>query len=125
MGIPEPIKIQEHFRDNKITVYQGLACEVIMLEGQADSPKRIKLHYDDVEWNFHVIVNITGAMAKKYVCKSCNKACRTDATNRCNQTCRDCMARPPGAFFAVRNTCAECKRNCRNKACFANHKQNT
>jgi hypothetical protein len=31
-GIPELKKFQEHFRDYKITVYQGLACEDIMFE---------------------------------------------------------------------------------------------
>jgi hypothetical protein len=32
-----------------ITVYQVLACEDIMFEGQVDSPKTIKLLYDDFE----------------------------------------------------------------------------
>jgi len=67
-----------------ITVYQGLACEDLMFEGQVDSPKRINLLHDYVEQHYHVIVNITGAMAKKYVCKACNKSCRTDATHRCD-----------------------------------------
>jgi len=62
-GIPELIKFQEHFPEYKITVYQGLACGDIMLEGQVDSPKRNNLLYDDVEQHYHVIVNITGAMA--------------------------------------------------------------
>ena len=43
-----------------------------MLDGQVDSTKRINLLYDDVERLYHVIVNMTGAMAKKYVCKACN-----------------------------------------------------
>ena len=42
-GIPELIKFQEKFREDKITVYQGLAYEDIMFEGQVDSPKRINL----------------------------------------------------------------------------------
>jgi len=40
-GIPELVRIQEHFRDYKIIVFQGLTCEDIMFEGQVDSPKRI------------------------------------------------------------------------------------
>jgi hypothetical protein len=35
-----------------------------MFEEQVDSPKQINLVYDDVERHYHVIVNITGAMAK-------------------------------------------------------------
>ena len=66
-GIPELINFQEYFREYKITVYQVLACEDIMFEGQVDSPKKINLLYDDVEHQYHVIVNITGAMVKKYV----------------------------------------------------------
>ena len=69
---------EEHFPQYKITVYQGLACEDIMFEVQFDSPKRINLLYDDVEQHYHVIVNLKGAMAQKYVCKACNKACRTE-----------------------------------------------
>jgi len=65
--IPELIKFQEHFRDFKITVYQGLTCEDIMFEGQVDSSKRINLLNDNVERHYHVIVNITGAMAKRFV----------------------------------------------------------
>jgi hypothetical protein len=37
-----------------------------MFEEQVDSPTQINLVYDDVERHYHVIVNITGAMAKKY-----------------------------------------------------------
>jgi hypothetical protein len=36
-GFPEILKFQEHFREYKITVYQGLACVVIMFEGQVDA----------------------------------------------------------------------------------------
>jgi hypothetical protein len=32
-GIPQLIKFQEHFRQYKITVYQGLACEDVIFEG--------------------------------------------------------------------------------------------
>ena len=40
-GIPELIKLQEHFREYKITVYQGLACEDIMFERQDGTPREL------------------------------------------------------------------------------------
>ena len=45
-----------------------------MFEVQVDSRKRINLLYNDVERQYHVITNLTGAMARTYVCKACNKA---------------------------------------------------
>jgi len=64
VGIPELIRFQEHFRDYKIVVYQGLGCDEIMFEGQVDSCKRLNLLNDDIERHYHVITNVTGAMAK-------------------------------------------------------------
>jgi len=61
-----------------------------MFEGQVHSPKKIKLLYDDVEQHYHVILNITGAMAKRFMCNACNKSSAIEATNRCEQTCSDC-----------------------------------
>jgi len=43
--------------------------------------------YDDVECHYYVIVNLTAAMAKKYVCKGCNTACTSAVTHVCDQTC--------------------------------------
>jgi len=123
-GIPTLIKSQEHFRQYKITVYQGLACEDIIFEGQLDSPKKINLLYDDDEQHYHAIVNITGAMAKKYVCNACKYRARV-MPHRCEQTCSDCMASTPCAFTGVRLTCAEFNRHFRRQTCFANHKQST
>jgi ABC-type lipopolysaccharide export system ATPase subunit len=37
------------------------------------SQKRINLVYDDVNRYFHVINNLTGAMARGYVCRGCKK----------------------------------------------------
>jgi len=34
-----------------------------MYEGQVDSSKHLKLLYDDVQRNYNVITNLTGAMA--------------------------------------------------------------
>ena len=47
-------------------MYQGLGCDDIMFEGQVDASKLINLLYDDVERHYHVITNLTGAMAKRY-----------------------------------------------------------
>ena len=74
-GFSELIKFQEHSQQYKITVYQGLACEDIIFEGQVDSPKRINLLYDEVEQPYHVMVNITVAMAKRFLCNARTKTC--------------------------------------------------
>jgi len=62
-GIHELNRFQEHFRDYKIVVYQGLGCADIMFEVQIDSSKHLSLLYDDDERHYHVIINLTGAMA--------------------------------------------------------------
>jgi len=115
--IPELTRFQEHFRQYKIVVYHGLSCDDIIFEGQVDSSKRLNLLCDDVECYYHVIVNLAAAMAKKYVCKGCTKACRNDVTHVCDQTC------PPCAYAEVRIPCDDCHRHFRNPTCFANHKQ--
>jgi hypothetical protein len=81
VGIPELIRFQEHFSEYRIIVYTGLKCDQIMYDGQVDSPKRINLLYDDVTRHYHVINNLTGAMAKKFLCKACNKGCDQDVTH--------------------------------------------
>jgi len=125
VGIPELNRFQEHFRDYKIFVYEGLGCYDIMYEGQVDSSKHLNLLYDDVERNCHVITNLTGAMAKRYIFNACNKSCGRDITHVCDQTCSDCMASPPCTFSDVRLTCDGCNRRFRSRTCFANHKQRT
>ena len=62
-GIPELVRLQEHFSEYKLTVYQFLNC-YIMFEGQFESYKRRNLLYDDVE-RYHVITNLTGAIARR------------------------------------------------------------
>jgi len=88
-GIPELNRFQEHFRDYKIVVYQGLGCDDTMFEGQVDASKRINLLNDDVETHYHVITNLTGAMAKRYLCNVCNKSCWSEITHVCDQPCSD------------------------------------
>ena len=79
-GIPKLVRLQEHFRENKIVVYHGLRCEDVKFEGQVDSIKRLNLLYDNVERHYHVIAKLTATTARKYVCKRCNKACKSDVT---------------------------------------------
>ena len=124
-GTPELFRFQEHFRECKILVYQGLSWEDIMFEDQIDSSKRINLLYDEVERHYHVIANLTAATARKYACKGFNKACRRDVTYACDQTCSDCMASLPCAFPNVRIPCAECNRHNTSHTCFDNHEQRT
>jgi hypothetical protein len=124
-GIPELSRFQEYFREYKITVYQGVNCADKMFEGQVDTSKRINLLYDDVERHYHVITNLTGAMAIRYVCKACNRACRNYVTHVCDQTCSDCTFSPPCVFSSVRIPCDEYNRHFRSRTCCAYHKQST
>ena len=89
-GIPELIRFQDHFNQYKIVVYVGLDCDSIMFERQVEASERLNLLYDEVT-HYHVIGNLTAAMAKRYVCKACGKGCRHDIMHTCNRTCSDCM----------------------------------
>jgi hypothetical protein len=117
-GIPELTKFQEHFRDCKIVVYDVLKCDSIMFEGQVESSKRLHLLYDYVTRHYHVITNLTGALAKRYVCKACNKGCRNDVTHVCDQMCSDCLTNPPCLSVGVRIPCDESNRHFRSQTCF-------
>ena len=77
-GINELEKFQDHFKEYRIVVFAGLNCDKIYFDGQVQSEKRLNLLYDDVDHHYHVITNVTGAMARQYVCKGCNKGCRSD-----------------------------------------------
>jgi len=59
------LTVFKNFRDYKIVVYQGLGCDDIMYEGQVDSFKHLNILYDDDERYYHVITNLTCAMAKR------------------------------------------------------------
>jgi hypothetical protein len=121
-GIPELEQFQDHFPQYKIVVYRGLNCDSFMFEGQVETSDRINLLYDDTSRLYHVIVILTGAMAKKFVCKACGKGCKREVTHTCDQTCSGCMASPPCVYAGVRIPCADCNRHFRSQSCFANHK---
>ena len=84
--IPEIVRFQEHIRDYKISVYQGVACEDVMFKGQVDFHKRINLLYDDFERHYHVIKKLTVAIARpkfvKRVTKGVEETLRMCVTKR-------------------------------------------
>jgi hypothetical protein len=90
-GIPELIKFQEHFKEYRIAVFGGLNCRDLVFDGQVESEKRINLLYDDVTHHYHVINSVTGAFARRFVCKGSNKWCQRGVTHRCQETCSDCQ----------------------------------
>jgi len=123
-GIPELIRFQEHLRrDFKIVVYAGLQCDSVMFQGQYESDRRINLLFDEVMKHYHVIANLTGAMAKRYVCEACNKGCDFGAIHVCDQRCSDCMASPRFVSAGIRIPCDLCNRHFRSRECFENHKK--
>jgi len=124
-GIPELNRFQEHFRAYKIVVYRNLGCDDIMYEGQVETSKHLDLLYDDDERHYHVIPNLTGAMAKMYIYNACHKSSKRGITHVCDQTCSDCMASRPCTLSDVRIPCEVCIRHFSSRNCFANHKQNT
>jgi hypothetical protein len=70
-------------------VYGGLEYAEIIFEGQVTSEQRVNLLYDDVERHFHVIANLTGAMAKRYICEARNKSYRSDVAHKYREKCSD------------------------------------
>ena len=80
--------------------------------------------YDDVNRHFHVINNLTGAMARRYICKGCNKGCERGTTHKCGETCSDYKSIPPCTFAEERVPCESCYRSFRSRSCFEKHKTN-
>ena len=112
-GVPELMRFQEHFNEYRIVVFGGLKCEDIYFDGQVESEKRINLVYDAVTRHYHVTNTLTGAMARQYVCRGCNKGCRRGETHKCGETCSDCKSIPPCTYSEERVPCESCKRNFR------------
>jgi len=106
-------------------VHQDLSCDNIMFEVRVESTKSLDLFYDDFERYCLVITNLTGAMARRYPCKTCNKICRSHLTHVCDQKCSDCMMRPSRSFEDIRIPCEEYNRHFRNQKCFNNHIRHT
>ena len=62
-GIRELAQFQEYFLNYRIFLFSGLKCEDIMFDGQVQTEKRINLISDEVARHYHVIINISRAMA--------------------------------------------------------------
>jgi len=123
-GIQELQRFQDHFSEYRIVVYGGVDCRDIIFDGQGTSEKRINQLYDDVNRHYHVIANLTGAVVKRYVCKGCNKGCRSGVTQKCQETCNDSMPIPPWVYSHDRIPCESCNRTFRSQSCFNKHKTN-
>jgi hypothetical protein len=124
-GIPELMQFQAHFAEYRIVVYEVLRCDQIIFEGNNQSAKRLNLLFEPVTKHYLVINSLTGDMAKKYICKACNKSCNLDVRHTFEQTCSDCMANPLCVSVGVRILCNNCNRHFRSGVCFNNHKQRT
>jgi hypothetical protein len=94
-----------------------------MFDGQVNATTQINLLYDDVNRHYHVITNLTGAMAQRYVCIGCNKGCKRGVTHKCEVSYSGCMSVSP-CFPDVGRCipCHDCNRHFRSRVCFNNHK---
>lgn len=63
-------------------MFSGLRCNGIMFDGQVARPQRINFLYDGA--HYHVIVNLTAAMAREYFCPACNKVYKIGSQHRCD-----------------------------------------
>ena len=70
-----------------------------------------------------MITNFTEAMAKRYVCRACNKGCSIGVRHMCDQNCSECMTSPSCAFVGVRIPCGDCNRHFRSQSCYDNNKK--
>ena len=122
-GIPELTTFQKHFHEYKIVVYSGLNCDSIMNQGHIKSKKRFNFLFDEATRHYHVIGNLTGAMAKRYVCEGSNKGCRYGASRTCEQTCNDCRVSILCRSAGITISCYVCKRHLSCQICFDNHKK--
>jgi len=77
-----------------------------------------------VSKDYLVINNLIGAMTRKYVCRGCNKGCKSAVTHGCQKTCSDCMSVSPCSYDYVRIPCDSCNRQFRSRAYFDKHKTN-
>ena len=67
-----------------------------------ESIDRLNLLYDEDIRHYHMIGNLTAAMAKGYVCKACGKGCRCNVANTCDQICSSCLTSSPCVARGVR-----------------------
>ena len=92
------------------------------VEGHVDSDKRINLLFDEVTQHYHVIANLTGVMAKRYVVKAVTKAVNMAwyiLANRhvVTMLSTPCISAGPRIPYDI------CNRHFRSQVCFDNNKQ--
>jgi hypothetical protein len=63
-----------------IFIYRGPNSDSVMFERKVETSERTNL-YDEVNLHYHVIGNLTRAVAKSFVCKASGKGCRRDITH--------------------------------------------
>jgi hypothetical protein len=95
-----------------------------MFDVQVQMEKRINPPYDEVAHHYHVKVNITRAMARRYVCKGSNNGFQKVVTHKCEQACRDCIYDPSCVSSDVQIPCESCNRNFSSRTCFDKYKNN-
>jgi len=86
-----------------------------MFQGQTKSDKRVNLLFDEKTQHYHLIDNLTGAMAKRYEYEACNKGCKFDVVHICYQSCSDCMTSPPCVTAGIRIPCELCSTHFRSE----------
>jgi len=101
----------------RIVLYSGLRWDSIMFDGQIATLQRINLLCDGQ--HYHIITNLTAAMAKQCLFPACNMGFSIGAQHRCFA----CSAIPSCIQENDRIPCDECNRHFRNAACFENHKR--
>ena len=106
-------------------VYSGLNCDSIKYQVHVESNKRVNLLFDEVTRHYHVIYNLTRAVAKIYVCEGFKKGCRYGGAHTCEQTCSDCVVSLPCKYAGSRIPCDLCIRHLRSQTCFHKHKKKT
>lgn len=79
------LEFHPHMPEYMKLVYSGLRYDSILLNDQIATLKRMKMLYDG--YHFHVLSNVTGAIAKRYVCFACNVGCERVEKHRCDELC--------------------------------------
>ena len=82
------------------------------------SAKKLYLLHNRDSRHYNVITNLKGAMAKKYICNSCDTL--YDSTHKCDKICSLCTATPPCTKDQSKYSCT-CNRWFLSEKCFQNH----
>jgi len=92
-GFKELQQFQQYLSDYKIIVFGGLYPDRVMFSRNSLSAKKLCLLYDRNNDHYNVIINLKGAMKKRYICNGCDTL--YDYTHKCDKVCSLCTATPP------------------------------